>query len=134
VIRFRVPKDDTTTLTYYIDFFPHRDGKPAQPVPLRVKGFRKSTPGVYERVADGWWNLPNREQDRVAQESQGVIADRTQEHLAASDQGILMLRQMIRDAIDAVGQGRDPIGVIRDPRQNGPITFDSSRDAVEALS
>jgi hypothetical protein len=97
-----------------------------------VKGFRKSEPGVYTRVQDGWWNLPNREQDRVAQETQGVIADRSKEHLATSDQGILMLRKMIRDAIDAVAQGRDPIGVIRDTRR-AAITFDSSRDAVEAL-
>ena len=84
------------------------------PEPLRVKGFRKSEPGVYTRVQDGWWNLPNREQDRVAQESQGVIADRTKEHLATSDQGILMLRKLIREAIDAVAQGKDPFGVIRD--------------------
>ena len=82
-------------------------------------------------MQDGWWNLPNREQDRVAQESQGLIADRTKEHLATSDQGILMLRQMIRDAIDAVRQGKDPIGVVREG--NGTITFDSSRDAVAAL-
>jgi 5,5'-dehydrodivanillate O-demethylase len=133
VIRFRVPTDDFTTTTFWIDFYPHKDGKPTQPAALAVKGFRKNQPGVYERVTDGWWNLPNREQDRVAQESQGVIADRTKEHLATSDQGILMLRKMIRDAIEAVQQGRDPMGVIRDPSGNGPITFDSSRDAVEAL-
>jgi len=133
VIRFRVPTDDFTTTTFWIDFYPHRDGKPTQPAPLAVKGFRKNQPGVYERVTDGWWNLPNREQDRVAQETQGVIADRTKEHLATSDQGILMLRKMIRDSIEAVQQGRDPMGVIRDPSGNEPITFDSSRDAVEAL-
>ena len=134
VIRFRVPTDDVTTTTFWIDFYPHKEGKPTRPMPLSIKGFRKSQPGVYERVQDGWWNLPNREQDRVAQESQGVVADRTKEHLATSDQGILMLRKMIRDSIDAVQQGKDPIGVIRDSNDNGPITFDSSRDAVEALS
>jgi 5,5'-dehydrodivanillate O-demethylase len=84
-------------------------------------------------VPDGWWNIPNREQDRVAQETQGAIADRTQEHLASSDAGILMLRKMIRDAIDTVAQGKDPIGVLRTAGANQPITFDSSRDAVEAL-
>jgi hypothetical protein len=83
-------------------------------------------------VQDGWWNLPNREQDRVAQETQGVIADRTKEHLATSDQGIIMLRKMIRDSIDAVAQGNDPFAVMR--QADGPITFDSSRDAIEALS
>jgi len=133
VIRFRVPTDDFTTTTFWIDFYPHKNGEPAQPELLKVKGFRKNQPGVYERVIDGWWNLPNREQDRVAQETQGVIADRTKEHLATSDQGILMLRRMISDSIDAVQAGRDPMGVIRDGEGNAPITFDSSRDAVEAL-
>jgi len=133
VIRFRVPTDDFTTTTFWIDFYAHKDGHPTQPELLKVKGFRKNQPGVYERVIDGWWNLPNREQDRVAQETQGTIADRTKEHLATSDEGILLLRKMLRESIDAVQQGRDPMGVIRDPNQNKPITFDSSRDAVEAL-
>ena len=61
-----------------------------------------------------------------------MIADRTKEHLASSDQGILMLRKMIRDSIDAVAQGKDPFGVMRSA--DGQITFDASRDAVEALS
>jgi hypothetical protein len=43
-----------------------------------------------------------------------------------------MLRKMIRDAIDAVARGQDPIGVFRS--EAGAITFDSSRDAVEALA
>jgi 5,5'-dehydrodivanillate O-demethylase len=134
VIRFRVPTDDYKTTTYHIDFYPHKNGQPARPVPLKTSKFDKAEPGVYQRVDDGWWNLPNREQDRVAQETQGPIADRTKEHLATSDQGILLLRRMICESIAAVKQGRDPLGVIRDPQKNCPITFDSSRDAVEALA
>jgi len=134
VIRFRVPTDDYKTTTYHIDFYPHKDGKPVRPELLKTGKFDKAEPGVYQRVQDGWWNLPNREQDRVAQETQGPIADRTKEHLASSDQGILMLRKMIRESIDAVQQGKDPFGVIRNEQKNGPITFDSSRDAVEALN
>lgn len=133
VMRFRVPKDDYRTSNFHIDFYPHKDGAPARPEPMHVREFRKNEQGVYARVQDGWWNLPNREQDRVAQESQGVIADRTREHLATSDQGVLLLRGMIREAIDAVAQGKDPIGVIRDANQVA-ITFDSSRDAVGALN
>jgi 5,5'-dehydrodivanillate O-demethylase oxygenase subunit len=124
--------DDRTTHTFWIDFYPHKDGQPTRPAPLVTKGFKKDQPGVYERVPDGWWNLPNREQDRVAQETQGAIADRTQEHLASSDAGILMLRKMLRDSIASVARGEDPIGVLRNSSE--PITFDSSRDAVEALS
>jgi 5,5'-dehydrodivanillate O-demethylase len=62
-----------------------------------------------------------------------VIADRVKENLASSDQGIIMLRKMIRASIEAVREGKDPYGVIRDPADNQSITFDSSRDAVAAL-
>ena len=134
VIRFRVPTDDFKTTTFWIDFYPHKDGQPTQPVALRTEEFKKSEPGVYKRVQDGWWNLYTHEQDRVAQETQGVVADRTKEHLASSDQGIIMLRKMITEAMDAVERGRDPIGVLRDPMEKKVITFDSSRDAVAPLS
>ena len=30
VIRFRVPTDDVTTTTFWIDFYPHKEGKPTQ--------------------------------------------------------------------------------------------------------
>jgi 5,5'-dehydrodivanillate O-demethylase len=133
VIRFRVPTDDFKTTTFWIDFYPHRDGQPTAPVALRTQGFKKSEPGVYKRAEDGWWNIDTHEQDRVAQESQGPVADRTAEHLASSDQGIIMMRKMVRDSIDAVREGKDPIGVIRDPEENKVINFDSSRDAVAPL-
>lgn len=134
VIRFRVPTDDFKTTTFWIDFYPHRDGQATQPEALRTEGFKNSEPGVYKRVQDGWWNIYTHEQDRVAQESQGTVADRTKEHLASSDQGIIMLRKMISEAIDTVAHGKDPIGVFRSPPGQGVIAFDSSRDAVAALS
>lgn len=48
-------------------------------------------------------------------EQQGPISDRTREHLVASDVGIVRMRRMLREAMDAVERGEDPIGVIRDP-------------------
>jgi hypothetical protein len=39
---------------------------------------------------------------------------------------------MIREAIDAVKQDKDPAGVFRSAHD--PIIFDSSRDEVEALT
>jgi 5,5'-dehydrodivanillate O-demethylase len=133
VIRFRVPTDDSTTTTYWIDFYPHRNGQRVEPS-IEVQGFKKTTPGVYKRAKDEWWGIDTHEQDRVAQESQGVIADRTKEHLASSDQGILMMRKMVKESIEAVQRGEDPMGVIRDASANTPITFDSSRDAVAPLT
>ena len=41
------------------------------------------------------------------------IADRTTEYLGSADRGILMLRKLWLEQIEAVRQGRDPKGIIR---------------------
>ena len=79
---------------------------------MKTLGFENDQPGVYTRVEDGWWGVASHDQDRVAQESQGPIYDRTKEHLGASDQGVIMLRNMIKESMDAVRQGKDPIWII----------------------
>lgn len=45
-----------------------------------------------------------------------------------------MFRNVLRVALRDVAAGRDPIGVIRDPKQNQLIRFDSHQhDVVPAL-
>jgi hypothetical protein len=53
--------------------------------------------------------------DLEAQEGQRPIAIHALEHLAHSDTGIVMLRRLLREQLQRVEQGRDPINVIRDP-------------------
>lgn len=132
-LRLRVPTDDTTTTTYYIYFYPNPDGRREDPPVIKNKGFQPRVRGVYPRVDDGWWGVESHEQDRVAQESQGPITDRSREHLAASDRGIILFRNIVRESIEAVQQGRDPFGVIRDP--NHPlITFDAQMQQIGVLT
>jgi hypothetical protein len=57
-------------------------------------------------------------QDRMAFETQGALLDRSEEHLGASDRGIVLYRQMLRQQIEVVQAGGDPLGVIRDPAKN----------------
>ena len=57
-------------------------------------------------------------QDRMAWETAGPIADRSTEHLGTSDRGVIMFREMLREQIQAVEAGRDPLGTIRDPAQD----------------
>jgi 5,5'-dehydrodivanillate O-demethylase len=52
-------------------------------------------------------------QDFVAWVGQGTIADRTQEFLAGSDQGIVLIRRQLFKDLDAIAAGRDPKAVIR---------------------
>jgi len=133
-IRFRVPMDDTNTMTFWLRFYPYGEDERNKAFVLKTVGFENDQPGVYTRVEDGWWGVASHDQDRVAQESQGLIYSRSQEHLGASDQGVIMLRNMIKESIDAVGQGKDPIWVIRDADKNKEITFDASMQEIGALA
>ena len=132
-IRFRVPVDDINTMTFWLRFHPYGEQDRDKPFILKTRGFDNDKPGVYERVDDGWWGIASHDQDRVAQESQGLILDRTKEHLGASDQGVIMLRDMLKESIDAVQQSQDPIWVIRDAARNNEITFDASMQEIGAL-
>ncbi len=53
--------------------------------------------------------------DKEAVEGQGPIAVHGLEHLVTSDKGVVMFRRILRQAIHAVQQGRDPKGIVRDP-------------------
>jgi 5,5'-dehydrodivanillate O-demethylase len=54
----------------------------------------------------------------MAWETQGPICDRTQERLASSDRGVILLRAVMFREMKKVQQGQDPLGVIRDPANN----------------
>jgi nitrite reductase/ring-hydroxylating ferredoxin subunit len=53
--------------------------------------------------------------DYEAMTSQGPIARHSEEHLATSDRGIVMLRRLLQKQLDAVAAGQDPAGVSFDP-------------------
>jgi len=126
-MRLRVPIDDTLTYSFWVRFHPLADGKFEQ----ETQGFTGKQPGVYPRVEDGYWNIPSNEQDRIAQETQGVIADRRLEHLAESDRGIVMLRRKLREDIDAVAAGKDPACVTRDSAHDTVIKFETTLKETE---
>ena len=54
-------------------------------------------------------------QDYMAWETQGPIPDRSVERLATTDRGVILFRQVLRENIERVQQGGDPLGVMRDP-------------------
>jgi len=114
---FRTPVDDTHTMEYRLCFLPSKtrmraDGDP----PFESSPFKD---------AGGNFRLDFiPAQDALAWESQGALTDRTQEHLGVADRGIILLRTMVRDQIEVVKRGEDPIGVIRDPAKNVMIDLD----------
>ena len=46
--------------------------------------------------------------DRFAVESQGTVSDRTQEHLGASDRGVIAMRRLMIRAIEDLQNGEAP--------------------------
>jgi 5,5'-dehydrodivanillate O-demethylase len=114
---WRVPIDDTQTQIFSVEFQHGRDRASVSPSAEPPVSY---LPGWVQ--ADGEYVLDSiRGQDTMAWETQGPIADRTKEHLGASDRGILLFRQMLKKQIDIVQQGGEPMGIIRDPEQNTMI-------------
>ena len=76
-----------------------------------------------------WWELSEEEHratpgDFEAQVGQGAITAHSEEHFAQSDRGIVMIRRMLQDQLDALAAGRDPIGVSFDPNA-APVAFEA---------
>jgi phenylpropionate dioxygenase-like ring-hydroxylating dioxygenase large terminal subunit len=99
-----VPIDNHNSKRLHVLFNDERN-----PLKTRVRGFgqandrsyaeRQRHPGDYE-VTTG----------------QGPIAIHAYENLTSTDYGVIALRQMIRENIRAVAEGRDPVAVTRDER------------------
>lgn len=110
---WRVPIDDENTLSVTWKY-------------TRVP--KEKEPYVQERVptwygplhdADGKWiDTHVMNQDFLAWVGQGRIADRTQEHLGASDRGIVAIRRRFFEELESIAAGGEAKGTIRDPAAN----------------
>ena len=56
--------------------------------------------------------------DVVITQSQGQIHEQSDEHLSASDIGIVRARRILDEAAQAVSESRDPRGVVRTSEEN----------------
>ena len=113
--QFRVPIDDTHTWHVHVIFDPSDDGRiETEPEDLPVKYMEdfKDPPDGLHPFTKFTMHVPLA-QDTMTWETAGPIADRTQEHLASSDKGIVLFREILRREIQKVQQDIDPIGVFR---------------------
>jgi 5,5'-dehydrodivanillate O-demethylase len=129
---WRVPIDDLNTLSVAWCF-------------TRVP--REQEPYVQERIpawhgpvrdpASGRWITSHiMNQDFVAWVGQGIIADRTREHLGTSDLGIIQIRKRFLSDLEVVARGEDPKAVIRDPAVNRqvPLPVAERKLLIEGLT
>ena len=111
-LQIRVPVDDTHTQVFRVSFVPLDDERsPADaPVPWRFSQLKRGPRDYRMDMVSA--------QDSMAWETQGALADRSREKLGVGDEGIIELRKMLREQIERVQQGLEPLGVIRDPAKN----------------
>ncbi|MEA2640294.1 MAG: 5,5-dehydrodivanillate O-demethylase oxygenase subunit [Chloroflexota bacterium] len=116
--QIRVPIDDTHTWIVFVGFQPSPDGsivdEDQDEIRVRYVASYK-TPAVALHPHTRFDMNAGQQQDHMAWETQGPIADRTVERLATSDRGVVMYREMLRDEILKVQAGDDPLGLVRDP-------------------
>lgn len=122
--QIRTPIDDTHTRIFFVHFEETEDGSIVEEnedtLPVEYIKPYKNPPDALHPVARFRLDAVQA-QDHMAWETQGPIADRTNERLGTADHGIVMLREMTLREIKKVQAGQDPKGVVRDPAQNEMI-------------
>jgi 5,5'-dehydrodivanillate O-demethylase len=123
-LQIRVPVDDFHTQVFRVNFLPmESEQSPADaPVPLRFVQL-KTGPREYKMNM-----IPA--QDSMAWETQGARTDRAREHLGVGDEGIIELRKLLREQIEQVQQGLEPIGIIRDQANNELIDLEVINERI----
>ena len=116
-LQLRQPIDDYTIWEIRVNFKPNKDGSLREDdddvvvnyiEPHKVPGYglRARPSYLMDRVAF---------QDYMCWETMGAISDRTIENLGASDECLVMFRNMVKANIMKTLEGEDPVGVFRDP-------------------
>jgi 5,5'-dehydrodivanillate O-demethylase len=131
-IEFRVPVDDENTLSvmWHFSRVP-RDREPY--VQNRIPTWQGP---IADPQTGRWITSHVMNQDFVTWVGQGRVADRSQEYLAPSDRGIVMIRRRFLDDLRAIEEGRDPKAVIRDPLVNRaiPLPVAERRNFIEGFN
>jgi 5,5'-dehydrodivanillate O-demethylase len=112
-LQIRIPIDDTHTCQLVYRTTKRKPG--AAPRPIAVKHTK-----VFD---DDGKLLANTilSHDALAWVGQGAISDRTREHLATSDRGIVLYHKLLNEQMDRVERGLEPMAVIRDRAENEPM-------------
>jgi 5,5'-dehydrodivanillate O-demethylase len=132
--RWSVPIDDTHTLMIRLVYKPADNpgrftkdpiARAWLPIPIQPYKEYTSAPAADGSVSLGY-TLPSiiATEDATLLDSLGPIVDRENENLLPlGDYGIISLRNLYQQQVDAVQGGRDPLGTIRDPRRNELIVI-----------
>ncbi|MDB5794069.1 MAG: Rieske (2Fe-2S) domain protein [Noviherbaspirillum sp.] len=123
-VDIRVPIDDTHTRIFCVYFTPSptETAPPDQEHPYEYLPVRDEQGKYRFHVIKA--------QDAMAWETQGGLADRSREHLGSSDRGIVMFRKLLKEQIEIVRNGGEPMGIIRDPAKNTVVEFEVAAEVL----
>jgi 5,5'-dehydrodivanillate O-demethylase oxygenase subunit len=125
-LQFRVPVNDTNTVQFAYRTMVRQQHAAPRPTTVKYSDLFNASGKI---IAD---SIPA--QDMTGWVGQGPISDRTQEHLASSDKGVVLYRKMLQEQMERVERGEEPMAVIRDPRENEPmINIRRERQAWQAF-
>lgn len=113
--QIRVPTDDTSTLHLFYNARPYKEGEERSPmVPVRRTAIHYNQFGIVDEPGI----VP---QDEAMWIGQGPVSDRTEEHLATSDKGVILYHNLLLENVAKVERGEEPMGIVRDPLKNEPF-------------
>ena len=112
LIGWWVPVDNTHTMGFHIERLRVIDGKPVPSVLAQAQEGRASGTQAARRSYEETQRQPD---DREAQVSQGPIAIHGMENLVSSDRGVAMFRRRLKEGLESLQRGEDPMGISRDP-------------------
>jgi phenylpropionate dioxygenase-like ring-hydroxylating dioxygenase large terminal subunit len=119
-LMFLTPNDDDHLMIFTIDYYTGSD--PAFFAKLRAARAAAPAPEAAPpndpRPLAPYRGFVRRE-DYVAQSTQGKVGQR-QERLGVEDRGVILLRRMVREAVEAVRAGRRPRGALA-PAEAGQV-------------
>ena len=115
---WRVPIDDHNTLSITWKY----TRVPAGREPY-VQDHIPTWHGPLKDAQGRWIDTHVMNQDFLAWVGQGVIADRSQEMLGASDGGVVAIRRRFFDEMARIAKGEEAKGILRDPAQNQRVVL-----------
>jgi 5,5'-dehydrodivanillate O-demethylase len=123
-LEYRVPIDDENTLMVLWHF----SRVPREREPYVQTSIPSWVGPIADPLTGRWLTSHTMNQDIVAWVGQGTIADRTKEHLGASDRGVILMRKQFFEDLERIERGEDPMGIVRDPVRNAagiplPVDF-----------
>ena len=110
-MQWRVPMDDTHT--FHVSYYLYR-AAPGHEAPKQ-----DVVPYRYVPIADEKGRFTNQtytfNQDYMAWSTQGSVTERDKEMLGESDAGVILYRKLLRDQLELVRDGGEPMNVFRAP-------------------